>query len=109
MPSEKGDSTPRREGMNMGRCVDLILFEPVANTASWNVVSVSRIEPAKTQFDKLVSQPVPFFLRKPGHVSADSVSYRHGQALLSVFTCFWADYSLDATCSALTVSSGSTV
>src|SRR5688500_1331623 len=87
MPSEKGDSTPRRESMNMGRVVDLILFEPIANTASWNVVSVSRIEPA-IQFDKRVSQPVPFFLGNLGHVSADSVSHRHGLALLPSLLVF---------------------
>jgi hypothetical protein len=68
--------------MNMGRCVDLILFEPVANTASWNVVSVSRIEPATVQFDKRVSQPVPFFVGNLGYVPADSVSHRHRHVLL---------------------------
>src|SRR5215207_6268953 len=80
MPRQKSDSTPGREGVNMRSGVDLILLEPIANSTSWNVVSVSRIEPA-IQFDKRVSQPVPFFLGNCGHISADSVSQRHGQAL----------------------------
>jgi hypothetical protein len=44
MPRQKSDSTPRWEGVNMSGVVDLILFEPITHTASWNVVSVSRID-----------------------------------------------------------------
>src|SRR5215210_7638953 len=81
MPRQKSDPTEGREGMDMGRLVDLILFEPKADMASWNVDSLPRIE-LVVEADKRVSQLVPFFLGNLRHVSANSVFLRHGQTLL---------------------------
>jgi len=87
MPRQKSDPTEGREGMDMGSLVDLILFEPKADMASWNIFSVSGIE-LVVEADKRVLQPVQFVVGNLGHVSAYSVSRRHGQSLLLALLVF---------------------
>jgi hypothetical protein len=68
--------------VDVGGLVDLVLLEPVRNTARWKIRPVTREYTLLVQLDDRVAEPLPFLWRNRRDIPANSISESHTMLLI---------------------------